>query len=98
MDDARGQSDWTPEFLKEFKARRGYDLLPHFIDLIGEGSDPEVGERVLYDYRTTIGELLREKYSVTWQKWAAAQGKGIRNQAHGSPANILDLYSVSDVP
>ena len=24
--------------------------------------------------------------------------KGIRNQAHGSPANILDLYAVSDVP
>ena len=98
VDDARGQADWSPEFLKEFKTRRGYDLLPHVIDLIGEGNDPEVGERVVFDYRTTIGELLREKYSVTWQKWAAAQGKGIRNQAHGSPANILDLYSVSDVP
>ena len=37
-------------------------------------------------------------YSIRWQHWAAKQGKGIRNQAHGSPANILDLYAVSDVP
>ncbi len=98
VDDARGDSDWTPDFLAEFKARRGYDLLPHLQELLGIGGDAETGERVVFDYRTTIGELLREKYSRTWQEWAARQGKGVRNQAHGSPANIMDLYSISDVP
>lgn len=98
VDDARGNSDWTPEFFAEFQARRGYDLKPHMAELLGAAGDPEVQDRVVFDYRETIGELLREKYSRLWQEWAARQGKGIRNQAHGSPANILDLYGVSDVP
>lgn len=98
VDDARGNSDWTPEFFDEFLARRGYDLRPHMAELLGVAGDKDVQDRVVFDYRETIGELLREKYSVRWQQWAARQGKGIRNQAHGSPANIMDLYGVSDVP
>ena len=35
---------------------------------------------------------------MTWSQWAKERGKGIRNQAHGSPANILDLYAMADVP
>ena len=98
VDDARGNSDWTPEFFDEFLARRGYDLRPHMAELLGAAGEKDVQDRVVFDYRETIGELLREKYSVLWQEWAARQGKGIRNQAHGSPANIMDLYGVSDVP
>lgn len=98
VDDARGNSDWTPEFFDEFQARRGYDLRPHMAELLGVAGDEDTQNRVVFDYRETIGALLREKYSRMWQEWAASQGKGIRNQAHGSPANILDLYSVSDVP
>ena len=26
VDDAKGQSDWTPDFFNQFKIRRGYDL------------------------------------------------------------------------
>lgn len=98
VDDAVGNSDWTADFLDEFRSRRGYDLKPHIHELLGISGDAETSDRVVFDYRTTIGELLLEKYSAMWQEWAAAQGKGIRNQAHGSPANILDLYAVSDVP
>ncbi len=98
VDDARGNSDWTPEFFEEFQHRRGYDLKPHMAELLGVAGDKEVQDRVVFDYRETISELLREKYSAMWQAWAARQGKGIRNQAHGSPANIMDLYGVSDVP
>jgi len=31
-------------------------------------------------------------------KWAARQGLIIRNQAHGSPGNIIDLHATSDIP
>ncbi|MCR5714012.1 MAG: glycoside hydrolase family 2 protein [Bacteroidales bacterium] len=95
VDDANGESNWTPGFLSEFKARRGYDLLEYLPALLG--NTPESG-RVKHDYRRTLSDLLLDGYTRTWQRWAAAQGKGIRNQAHGSPANILDLYGVSDVP
>ncbi len=98
VDDSFGQSDWTEDFFEEFKDRRGYDLKPYMNMLLNPKDVSDTAERVVFDYRTTIGELLREEYSMTWQQWAAKQGKGIRNQAHGSPANIMDLYAVSDVP
>lgn len=97
VDDARGESNWTPAFFEEFQQRRGYDLRQHLPALLGLDT-PDKNARVLYDYRQTINDLLIDHYSVRWQQWAAKQGKGIRNQAHGSPANILDLYAVSDVP
>lgn len=98
VDDAVGNSDWTEDFFDEFLSRRGYDLKMYMPYLLGLTDDKEMEDRVVYDYRQTIGELLIDTYSVRWQKWAAAQGKGIRNQAHGSPANIMDVYAVSDVP
>lgn len=97
VDDSRGESNWTPDFMAEFQKYRGYDLRQHLPALLGLDT-PDKNARVLYDYRQTINDLLIDHYSIRWQKWAAKQGKGIRNQAHGSPANILDLYAVSDVP
>lgn len=97
MDDSRGESNWTPKFFEEFQQFRGYDLKKHLPALLGLDM-PEKNMRVLYDYRQTIADLLIECYSKPWHSWASKQGKGIRNQAHGSPANILDLYAVSDVP
>lgn len=84
-------------FFDEFQKYRGYDLRQHLPALLGMDT-PDKNARVLYDYRQTINDLLINHYSIRWQHWAAKQGKGIRNQAHGSPANILDLYAVSDVP
>lgn len=97
VDDSRGESNWTPKFFEEFQQFRGYDLKKHLPALLGLDK-PEKNMRVLYDYRQTIADLLIERYSKPWHSWASKQGKGIRNQAHGSPANILDLYAVSDVP
>jgi hypothetical protein len=39
-----------------------------------------------------------EKFTQPWHQWAKAKGKLIRNQSHGSPANILDLYATIDIP
>lgn len=97
VDDAQGQANWTPAFFSAFKTTRGYDLTKHIPALLGLDTE-EMNSRVLYDYRMTVSDLLLEKYTKNWQKWAAKQGKGIRNQAHGSPANVLDLYAASDIP
>lgn len=97
VDDASGESDWTPALFSEFEKRRGYDLRKYLPALLGKDT-PEMTERVLYDFRTTIGELLEDKYTKGWRQWAVQRGKGIRNQAHGSPANTIDLYAISDVP
>ena len=97
VDDASGESNWTPTMFEEFKKRRGYDLHNHLAALFGKDTDDQ-NKRVLSDYRETISELLLENYTKTWSNWAKSKGKIIRNQAHGSPANILDLYAVTDIP
>ena len=58
----------------------------------------EKNERVLCDYRETISEMLLENFTQPWKNWAHNKSAIVRNQAHGSPANILDLYATVDIP
>jgi hypothetical protein len=97
VDDARGQANWTPDLFQEFQQRRGYDLRKELPALYGKDT-PEKNTRILSDYRQTIAELLLEKFTTPWHSWAKAKGALIRNQSHGSPANILDLYGAIDIP
>lgn len=97
VDDAVGSSNWTPKFFTEFQDICGYDLRQYIPALLGL-SDEDTNCRVLHDYRAVISDLMLERFTKNWQAWANRQGKGIRNQAHGSPANALDLYAASDVP
>ena len=90
-------ADWTPTFLDEFAARRGYrlqDYLPEF--LANDAS--ETSRRVISDYRQTINDLLIGNFVETWIGWAHDKGVGIRNQSHGSPGNLIDIYARVDVP
>lgn len=97
VDDARGNADWTPQLFEEFQKRRGYDLRGHLPALFGKDSH-DVNSRVLCDYRETVSEMLLENFTHQWRRWANEKGKLVRNQAHGSPANILDLYAAVDIP
>jgi hypothetical protein len=97
VDDARGQSCWTPEMFNEFMTRRGYDLRQNLPALFQKDT-PEKNAGVLSDYRQTISDLILEKFTSGWSDWAHQQGKITRNQAHGSPGNILDLYAATDIP
>jgi len=97
VDDARGQSNWTPNLLAEFQKRRGYDL-GNYLPALFQKADAETNSRVLFDYRTTIGELILEDFTQEWKKWGTTKGAVIRNQSHGSPANLLDLYGAIDIP
>ncbi|MEL7587543.1 MAG: glycosyl hydrolase [Prolixibacteraceae bacterium] len=97
VDDANGESDWTPLFFEEFRKRRDYDLKRYLPALFGNDSE-EVNSRVLCDYRETISDLLLDRFTRVWDEWAEKHQAQTRNQAHGSPANILDLYAASDIP
>lgn len=97
VDDARGQSNWTPDFFAEFQKRRGYDLHTVLPALFQKDTE-EKNSRVLYDYRLTVSDLIIDNFTTPWQKWASEKGKIVRNQSHGSPANILDCYAAVDIP
>jgi hypothetical protein len=88
VDDASGEAAWTPKLFDEFKQHRGYDLRNHLPALLGENGDGAEAECVRTDYRETISDLLLEKFTQPWQKWAENKQAVIRNQAHGSPANV----------
>lgn len=90
-------ANWTPSLLQEFERRRGYKLENYFKDLLAEGAT-EQSQRVISDYRETIGEILMDNFTLVWNAWAHRHGTLTRNQAHGSPANIFDLYAAVDIP
>jgi hypothetical protein len=83
---------WTPTLFKEFLARRGYKLEDHLPELMAY--EP----KVLSDYRETLGDLLLENFTQQWTAWAHEHGAITRNQAHGSPANLIDCYAAVDIP
>ncbi|ACB74631.1 glycosyl hydrolase [Opitutus terrae] len=97
VDDADGEANWTPRFLEEFQKRRGYDLRAHLPELLAT-TENDFSARVRSDYRETISDLLLDEFTNPWREWAHQHGALIRNQAHNSPANILDLYAASDIP
>ena len=90
------QGNWSPTLLERFSKSRGYDLRDHAPALFGQG-DPDTVARVKHDYRQTLDEA-HAAYMDAWVKWCHARGWKARNQAHGSPGNLLDLYAGSDIP
>ena len=86
------EADYTPDLFPEFEKRRGYSLEDNIEKLI----DGDV--KVVSDYRETLGELIFENFTQTWTEWAHSHGVITRNQAHGSPANLIDCYSAVDIP
>ena len=83
---------WTPTLLEEFEKRRGYKLQDYLLLL-------QAGDaKIVSDYRETLGDLLLENFTQQWTAWAHKHGAITRNQAHGSPANLIDCYAAVDIP
>ena len=70
-----GSQNWTPAFAAEFLARRGYDLMPHLPILAGVpvGSADAI-ERILFDVRRTIAELVSDAFFGEMAAQAKARG------------------------
>ncbi|MCD6354789.1 MAG: hypothetical protein J7L95_04490, partial [Prolixibacteraceae bacterium] len=90
--------DFTTHFMEEFQKRRGYDLTQYLNVLAGDCNDEERVARVKSDYRETLSDLVLESFIQPMTVWANSHKSLNRNQAHGSPGNILDLYAACDIP
>ena len=95
-DSFENRGNWCPEFLESFRRLRGYALDEHAESLAGRG-DADAVRRVVCDYRETLSDVLigRVEQIVAWGKRRRA---GLRMQAHGAPANLLDMYAAADIP
>ncbi len=92
------QADWSEGLFDEFLARRGYRLEEYLPEFLTEADRSETARRIVSDYRETLGELLLDNFTACWTEWAHAHGAQTRNQAHGSPGNLIDFYATVDVP
>jgi hypothetical protein len=91
-------ANWTPTFFDEFKKNRGYDLRNYLRELVGDNGNKEIIARVKSDYRETMNDLLLNNFTKPWTSWAHQYKSLTKNQSHGSPGNLLDLYSAVDIP
>lgn len=91
------KADWTEDLFDEFARRRGYKLEEHLPDFLSSDRTEQVA-RIISDYRETVAELLQENFTRQWTDWAHTHGALTRNQAHGSPGNLIDLYATVDIP
>ncbi len=91
------RTDWSPDFLSRFAELRGYRLEDQFQHLFSDQADEQTA-RVKYDYRRTVSGILAQESEPAWIAWAHAHGMETIYQAHGTPANWLDLYGDADVP
>ncbi|SFT50567.1 Glycosyl hydrolases family 2, sugar binding domain [Algoriphagus locisalis] len=90
-------ADFTASFFDEFEKLRGYDL-KEFLPYLESEENTEQVRKVKSDYRETINDLLLTNFTKNWTNWAHKQSKLTKNQAHGSPGNLLDLYAAVDIP
>lgn len=89
---------WTPTFFAEFKKNRGYDLASYLKELVSKDSTNDNIARLKSDYRETMDELLLNNFTKNWTSWAHGLKSLTKNQSHGSPGNLLDLYGAVDIP
>lgn len=90
-------ADWTEDFFEQFASRRGYRLEEHLPEFLAK-ERTDATARIVSDYRETMADLLLENFTRQWTEWAHKHSTKTRNQAHGSPGNLIDLYATVDIP
>ena len=89
-------SDWSHDFLEEFKRRRGYDLKPHLPALVIDvGPQTKALRR---DWGMTLTELLNERFMAPMRDWSKRHGTRFRIQGYGVPAATLSTNAYADLP
>ncbi len=94
-------SDWTPDFLDQFKKRRGYDLtplLPALAGDIGDKTAPQEWINARRDWGKTLTELAEERYLTPLREWAKRHGTRFRSQTYGIPPVMLSSNALVDLP
>jgi len=96
-------ASWTAKFPEVFREMHGYDIQQFAAALLAKPGDPALAKldrdtlaRIKNDYRNTLAKLHLD-YLRTWVEWSHAHGFLVRNQSHGAPGNLLDLYANADI-
>jgi hypothetical protein len=93
-----GHQNWNRDFAKSFIAARGYDMrkfLPVVTGRIVESA--EFTERILWDYRKVIGDLIAENYYGRMAERTHAAGLQFADEPYGSYGNTNDFVVAGKV-
>ena len=97
-----GGLNWTGKFRQEFRARRGYDLLPYLPVAAGRILESrDASNRFLNDLRRTVADLVIDQHYRLFAEFAARYGLGIHPESggpHGAPLDALETLGVSAFP
>ncbi len=87
-------SDWTDDFLDQFRQRRGYDLKPYLPALVTNRLQTAA---IRYDWGRTLTELLDERFLMPLHDWARAHRTLFRVQGYGTPPATLACNAHADL-
>jgi len=80
-----GMQNWTQGFAEAFRKRRGYDLVPMMVALTGRIiNDTETTERIFWDLRVTVAELMHENYFGYFKEQCQEHGFKLAVEPYGS--------------
>jgi hypothetical protein len=91
-------ANWTGELLNKFQELNGYDLRTKWNVLAKDKAENEEENQIWADYHRTISHLVQYDFTKNFHQFALQNGVQSRDQAHGSPGNLLDLYSEVAIP
>jgi hypothetical protein len=91
-------ANWTDNLPQKFKELRGYNITDHVSALEKKANFTKEELRIRADYQETISDLVLTSFTKTYADFGIKYNKLTRNEAHGSPANILDLYATTSIP
>lgn len=87
-------ADWTPDLPDQFRARRGYDLIPVLWKTHMNSPDTE-GVRA--DLLRTLSELFEERFLAVFRNWTAQHGILFRAQCYGEPPMLMSSFRHVDL-
>ena len=92
--------NWTDGFEKLFEERNGYDLIPKLVCYTGRVlENTEYTERVLWDLRRTVSDLVYENYFLYFSEKCHAQGLGLTVEPYGpGPFDSSRVAKLADWP
>jgi hypothetical protein len=97
-----GGMNWTENFPREFRRRRGYDLMPFLPVLAGKiVENRAVSNRFLNDFRRTVGDCIAENHYGLFAELAHRHNLEIHPESggpHGAPIDALKCLGRNDIP
>jgi len=95
-----GMQNWTEGFAKEFRKRRGYDLIPMMVALTGRiVNNTETTERIFWDLRVTTAELMHENYFGYFAEKCRERGFKFAVEPYGQGTfDATEMALMGDVP